>query len=300
MTHRTWAVASMLVAVHAVPGCAVDTAPPPEDEQTLTTEEALQPGCWNFEKGAIGDGLRYLRLSHYPFAGTQTIHAVRIDNDDPRVLGYTVSKPAHPFLTTAEFGRRNGDMKVAINGDFRNKQDSTWGLWKSKDVVEESDNGHPFMAFAARGTDPKHPTRLPVHWYGQRNKLVDDQATPGRAAIAGFPELVRDGALTAPLDCTGYADLCTGKHPRTLTGVSKDRRFTYYVVVEGRLPGAAGMTTREAGRLMREKVCAHSAINHDGGGSSTLWIRNRGVVNRCSDSTGCRHLVNHQGVRWSD
>jgi len=290
--------AAVALAVGTTPGCAVETEELLDDEQTLTTEEALAAGCWNFQKGAIGNGLSYLRLADYPFAGTQTIHAVRIDNDHPRVLGYSVSAPANPFLTTAEFGHKNHDVKVAINGDFRNKQGDTWGLWKSKGKVIESDNGHPFLAYAARGSDPKHPERVVVDFFGQRKLELDDADTPGKAAISGFPELLRDGKLTAPKDCPGYADLCTGNHPRTATGVSKDGRFTYYVVVEGRLPGAAGMTVLELGKLMRDKVCAHSAINHDGGGSSTMWIKNRGVVSRCSDSTGCRHLVNHQGVRW--
>jgi hypothetical protein len=56
------------------------------------------------------------------------------------------------------------------------------------------------------------------------------------------------------------------------------------------------MTTVELGRFMLD-LGAHSALNHDGGGSSDLWLRGRGVVNRPSDGAE-RVLTNHLAVVW--
>jgi exopolysaccharide biosynthesis protein len=278
-----------LACALAITGCSVSTAETEEldEDQTLTVEEALGPGCWNFDKGGIGRGLRYLHLPGYSFSGTQDIHALRIDNDDPRVGGINVSKPVSPFLSTAEFGKRNPDIKVAINGDFRNNQNSTWGLWKSKDEVWENDNGNPFMAYGPQGE---------VSFFPERTQTLPAASTPGRAVISGYPELVKNGVVTAGPDCKNHADLCTGKHPRTASGLSKNGRYLYWLVVDGRRPGAAGLTTQDLAKLMKNKLCVESALNHDGGGSSTMWIRGKGVVNVCSDGP-CRHLVNHQGVR---
>lgn len=60
------------------------------------------------------------------------------------------------------------------------------------------------------------------------------------------------------------------------------------VVVDGRFTEAHGMTTEEVARLMHA-LCCVEAMNLDGGGSSTAWVRNRGVVNYPSDNNKFDH-----------
>lgn len=50
------------------------------------------------------------------------------------------------------------------------------------------------------------------------------------------------------------------------------------VTVDGRQPGAIGMTGDESAALM-SRLGAEDALMLDGGGSSTMWIEGRGVVN---------------------
>ncbi len=70
------------------------------------------------------------------------------------------------------------------------------------------------------------------------------------------------------------------RHPRTAIGF--DDQQLVAVTVDGRRTGyAAGMTLPELAELMREFGC-REALNLDGGGSTTCWIRGR-VVNRPSD-----------------
>ncbi|HVM12274.1 MAG TPA: phosphodiester glycosidase family protein, partial [Actinomycetota bacterium] len=97
--------------------------------------------------------------------------------------------------------------------------------------------------------------------------------------IGGYPELVRDGRRVAG-DCS--QPLC-GRHPRTGVGIRRDGRIML-VVVDGRRRGwSVGMTLREFGAEM-ERLGAVAALNLDGGGSSTMWIRGR-IVNRPSDGS---------------
>ncbi|MGE5461275.1 MAG: phosphodiester glycosidase family protein [Solirubrobacterales bacterium] len=102
----------------------------------------------------------------------------------------------------------------------------------------------------------------------------------------GGPVLLDHGRVVVPSPCPGI--LCL-RHPRTGLGVSEGcederpetRCVLFYVVVDGRQSGwSLGMTLQAFARLMR-RVGASSAINLDGGGSSTMAV-NGEVVNRPS------------------
>ena len=72
------------------------------------------------------------------------------------------------------------------------------------------------------------------------------------------------------------------RHPRTCVGV-KDDGSIIMLVADGRNTNAAGLTLSELTKIMQWLGCK-SAINFDGGGSSTLWIKDLGVVNHPSDN----------------
>ena len=114
--------------------------------------------------------------------------------------------------------------------------------------------------------------------------------------VGGHPLLVRDGRFAPILDSASVRTLATVRHPRTAVGLSRDGRRMFLVVVDGRRPGySVGMTLPELAALMIE-MGAHTALNLDGGGSSTMAIRPRGddvrVVNRPSDAEGERAVAN--------
>jgi exopolysaccharide biosynthesis protein len=80
------------------------------------------------------------------------------------------------------------------------------------------------------------------------------------------------------------------RHPRSAIGFNKDQSKFYMVVVDGRQENSAGMTLTELGEFMAG-FGVYNALNLDGGGSSTLWVRNK-VVNSPSDKTGERAVSN--------
>ena len=82
-------------------------------------------------------------------------------------------------------------------------------------------------------------------------------------AVAGFCALIID-------DVTKVRKNDTAKHPRTMIGIDKEKKFLYMVVVDGRQSGISeGMTASEQAGFMQELNC-WNAINLDGGGSSVL------------------------------
>ncbi len=96
---------------------------------------------------------------------------------------------------------------------------------------------------------------------------IDD----AREGVGGFLVIRRDGENVGErivLDAT------------TVVGLSEDRRWMYWLVVDGGQPGySEGLTPWEASELIG-RLGASDAIRMDGGGSSTLAVAEGGVLNR--------------------
>lgn len=100
-------------------------------------------------------------------------------------------------------------------------------------------------------------------------------------AVGGNHLLVDDGVQRTFTDTEPAA--------RTSIGLSEDGRTMYLVSVDGKQAHSRGMTLTEFAELM-DDLGAHDALNIDGGGSSTLVVREPGtdertVVNSPSDGT---------------
>jgi hypothetical protein len=100
--------------------------------------------------------------------------------------------------------------------------------------------------------------------------------------IGGIPMLMEDGEVVA----TNCTDPVCYRNPRTGVGYRADGRILM-VVVDGRRSGwSVGMTLLEFAKLFKY-LGADTAMNMDGGGSSTMVVKGK-IKNRPSDSTGQR------------
>jgi hypothetical protein len=108
-------------------------------------------------------------------------------------------------------------------------------------------------------------------------------AFPVRDMLGGMTELVRDGVNHVPaLDLFGGAsqgpdNWYIRKNPRTALATTADGRHALVVVAEGRVEGSRGLRLKEFATLLLS-LGAHQATNMDGGGSSHMWIKDRGLV----------------------
>ncbi|WP_166427173.1 phosphodiester glycosidase family protein [Nonomuraea mesophila] len=108
-----------------------------------------------------------------------------------------------------------------------------------------------------------------------------------KAAMSGRQLLVADGE---PLELPAENNT---PEPRTAVGFSADGTRMWLVAVDGRQPEfSRGIGLNELARMMAD-LGAHSALNLDGGGSTTLVARDPGrkdaeLVNRPSDAAGTR------------
>lgn len=128
---------------------------------------------------------------------------------------------------------------------------------------------------------------------------VDSLSTAGaakgwREAIVSGPVLIEDGAAV-PYEDDGsrlYRKFYAQRHPRTLLGYTADG-WIYFIVVDGRFPSQGeGMSIAEL-QVLCEAFGLYEALNLDGGGSSTLWTSDCGVVNHPYDN----QVFDHDGER---
>ncbi|MFJ8884713.1 phosphodiester glycosidase family protein [Streptomyces sp. NPDC102402] len=98
---------------------------------------------------------------------------------------------------------------------------------------------------------------------------TDSGAVP-RTAVGGRELLVVDGAAQ---NHDGEGNNTAA--PRTAVGFSEDGRTMQVLTVDGRQTDSGGVTLTELGEMMRE-AGSYSALNLDGGGSSTLVAREPG------------------------
>ena len=220
-----------------------------------------------------------------------TAPGVRVVGTPESLLAPRVAGGAPTWRTTTDFARAVG-AEVAINAnyyDIFHGAFTTCGLtmsqgrvWRSAYVDRRLD------CWASVGFGP----RGRVAMFDSRGKVYGPAPERWmREVVTGSPRVLANGEVltyTAPRHALV-------PNPRTLLGVSADRRTLYLMVVNGREGANKGMTCMDAARVLRD-FGASDAINLDGGGSSTMYIRGEGgLVTRPADRME-RPVANHLGI----
>jgi len=210
-----------------------------------------------------------------------------------RVLKVTLGAPGvHLGATTSAQRRRTTSSyaklvgaAAATNGDFFSYATyGTTGLAagagvKWADTKDDSTSAN--LAFDDAGRVD----------YFDASRVVTFDPTWMKGVVSGHPQVVNAGVALAT---NPAAAACTARNPRSAVGLSQDKKTLLLAVVDGRSSSSVGMTCTEVAALMRS-FGAYDAFNLDGGGSSTLYLRGSGVVNRPSDGSE-RVVANHLAV----
>lgn len=178
------------------------------------------------------------------------------------------------FLKTSDAAVTNNAL-IAFNGSYFNTTSggSTVFLKKDGQIIKETNSG--FNSYRENGAMTLSATGIP--------EIIVKPATGWSSitqstVLAGGPLLMIDSKELTQLE----VDFNTARHPRTAVGLTADNKLLI-VVVDGRASLSRGMTIPELSSLMNALDCV-SALNYDGGGSSTAWVKGYGVVNHPSDN----------------
>lgn len=105
--------------------------------------------------------------------------------------------------------------------------------------------------------------------------------------IGGYPIIVNDGIAVSMNSNDAFVFT---RHPRTALGINRDSTKIFFVTVDGRQSSSLGMNLYELADFMVQ-IGIYSGLNLDGGGSTTMVIKNE-IVNSPSDITGERPVSN--------
>lgn len=116
---------------------------------------------------------------------------------------------------------------------------------------------------------------------------IDEKWQDAQFIIGSGPMLVRNGQPYIMMSTASKR--ATEIAPRTVVGISKDKKTIHYITVDGRQSHSKGMNMTQLANYLIE-LGIDTAINLDGGGSTTMGIRQYGsnnivLVNKPSDGS---------------
>jgi len=192
--------------------------------------------------------------------------------------------------TTAMFLKEQG-LTLAVNANFYNPfgastisvggDSNLIGLGVSDGFVESAPQAN-YPSFIV-----KKDGDVEIRQVAEGENLDDVQQ-----AVSGNVIVLQDGKVAPSND--------KSVHPRTAVGYSQDKRFVYFLVVDGRQRGySEGATTTNVGEVLLE-CGAYVGLNLDGGGSTTMVARDENdepvVLNRPCNGTKDRLRFNANAI----
>ncbi|MDE3056544.1 MAG: phosphodiester glycosidase family protein [Bacteroidota bacterium] len=117
----------------------------------------------------------------------------------------------------------------------------------------------------------------------QTEKFYEESKQENAVLISG-PLLIRNAQAMKLPDMP----FSKKRYPRTF--LCRTRDAVLFIAVDGKSESAEGMSLYEAQHYLQNLGCV-DAINLDGGGSTTMWMKGRGIVNHPSDKTGERKVA---------
>ena len=175
---------------------------------------------------------------------------------------------------TSQFGRE-AEALAAVNAGFfdMRKGGSVTYLKLGQEVIAKNSSKNPVITTDALAITQKARIRI----LSRPDSLSLEQGDLTGVLFTG-PLLLKDGQ-DASLPDNNFSNR---RHPRTCACTRKNGQ-ALLVTVDGRNAQAQGMSLAELRALLKMLRC-QQAINLDGGGSTTMWIKGLGVVNHPSDN----------------
>src|SRR5690606_20290615 len=235
--------------------------------------EKLTQADW--EEKTIAEGIvwKYGKFGDL-FDSKQSITVFEVDLSNKNIE-VAVPHVESGFVKTSEFGEKLGAV-AAINGSFFNTK--TGGS-----VVFLKDNDSIYTHTAGNSRDYRENAGFAMDQSG--NVAVVHRPEEGWETLGDYSTVLASGPMlihgAGPIEQKKEA-FNLNRHPRTAIGMTDENKLIA-VVVDGRNSNAHGMSMQELTALMGALGCTR-AMNLDGGGSSTAWVREHGVVNNPSDN----------------
>ena len=220
------------------------------------------------------------------------IHIVRVDLKDGKYGFFTTPKPAEWGQNMPEENAK--DLKIVT------RRQSAKAFMKQAHQPKK-EGGYGVDMLVAVNASPWTPWKEPWNHkfachmgltVAQGEILDTNDLGDLYISVPGFAVILDNGTVTP------WAADDKSVHPRTGYGLSKDRRYLYFIVVDGRQKDySIGATTGEIAQLLKE-YGAEDALNMDGGGSTTLAVWNPQAADKDGKTPDPVKIYTHQAGGW--
>lgn len=228
----------------------------------------------------ITPGLIYYTYKNYynPHRASQIVHVLEVDYTSPQYsLDIKYVSPSDSLSSVA----RNAGAIVGINGSY--ELDATFVKTNGKIHSQVSLPSNHLRYWKHEGAIfYNNTTKHVAIEYGTNNGYFSN-TTPN--ILSGAPMLIDNfvpvgedfiGDVTGinlnSLDYEDYRRHQGTRHPRTAVALTEGNKLLL-IVVDGRRTVSAGMTAKEFTEFLVRYFNPKSALNLDGGGSSTMYIK---------------------------
>ena len=219
------------------------------------------------------------------FTANENISFIEVKNTGRKAI-FALDAEEKELITTSNFGLRDTAI-VAINGNFFDVKNGG-----SVDFVRLNGKTINENRLEKNNQRARHQQAAVVIENGKisikkwdKSEDWEMKLTEQNVMLNG-PLLLLNG-VKEDLDTTEFNRL---RHPRTCLGIKPNGRVIL-LTVDGRHDNSAGTSLPELSKIMSWLGCT-SAINFDGGGSTTLWINgfvDNGVINYPTDNKKWDH-----------
>ena len=255
-----------------------------------TDSLALLRGPWQQETLAPGIVWRQVQFQQKELFGSNQCLQLIVVAPGAGIFGVA----AEPLLTvTSELAEKNAAL-AAVNGSFfKFNYEYNTEDYNSVDYIRVNSQRLADNTYSATGQRQMHQKSALAILDGE---LYIVKASPEK----GWEKYIysQDVMVSGPLlgidgrfEILNEDSFALTRHPRTAIGRCADGTVLL-LTVDGRRSEVEGMSLRELQRVL-SWLGAKDMINLDGGGSTTMYIRDKGVVNYPSDN----RLFDHEGSR---
>lgn len=211
---------------------------------------------------------------------------VRLDNQD------TLSSVAYnrdavaainaTYEMDATFVKSNGTVYSSISLDKDNLR-----FWKHEGALFYNQEDDFKIQY---GTKESYSVSTYLNVFSGSPMLIDNYKNVGEEFIGKVSDLNLNN-----LDYEDYRRHQGVRHPRTVIALTENNKLLL-VTIDGRFPESAGMTAKESTQFLAYYFRPQYALNMDGGGSTTMYLKNKGykgIVNYPTDN----NIRDHYGQR---
>lgn len=267
--------------------------------QSPADSSALKTAKWNIED--LGEGVKSYHF-HFSekqvFNSNQNIHYLKFKNKSRKTKIKFADLEDDSLRLTSAFAKQNGAI-AAVNGSFFSvKEGFAVDLIKvdgkvldTTELVKGKLSFHQKSALVIHKNKLKilsaSKSRKPSGLRGDTTNIFWDRELKEKNVMVTGPLLMYENTILT-LSKTAFND---NRHPRTCACITSENDVIL-LTVDGRTAESQGVSLSELAFLMQNLNCK-DAINLDGGGSTTMYIRDKGVVNMPCDNK----KFDHEGER---